>query len=97
LFLINWIEAKKEPDFVITCTHCLTDDYKLEDVDLKAPVKHYTDTPFKFASPEKRTHDRIVTPARLLESTPISKYPPLINGDTEQAILSGITEHNEDK
>lgn len=41
-------KAKKEHNYIIRCTHCMTEDYKLHDVDLNDNVKHYTDTPAKF-------------------------------------------------
>ena len=39
--------AKKDANFVIRCSHCMEEDYRLNDVDLTAPVKWYTDTPQK--------------------------------------------------
>lgn len=39
--------AKKDANFVIRCSHCMEDDYRLNDVDPTAPVKFYTDTPMK--------------------------------------------------
>ena len=40
-------KAKRDPEFVITCSHCKVEDFKLNDVDLEAPIKYYTDTPMK--------------------------------------------------
>ena len=40
-------KAKRDKEFVIKCWHCLTDKYRLEDVNLDDPVKYYTDTPLK--------------------------------------------------
>ena len=40
--------AKMDKDFVIYCCHCAVDDFKLNDVDKEAPVRHYTDTPAKY-------------------------------------------------
>lgn len=37
--------AKKDINFVIRCTHCMENDYRLNDVDPIAPIKFYTDTP----------------------------------------------------
>lgn len=47
-------KAKKDPEFVIRCTHCMTDDYRLSDVDPTSPVKIYTDTPKKFSTPAEK-------------------------------------------
>lgn len=41
-------KAKKDPKYIIRCTHCMTEDYKLVDVDPEEQVKWYTDTPAKF-------------------------------------------------
>jgi len=43
-------KAKQEVNFRICCTHCLTDTYKLLDVAPDAPLRVYTDTPFKLQS-----------------------------------------------
>ena len=40
--------AKKDKKFIIRCTFCLVDDYRLEDVKIEDTVKIYTDSPFKF-------------------------------------------------
>ena len=40
--------AKRDLKFVIKCTHCMKDDFKLQDVDPNEAVKIYTDTPAKF-------------------------------------------------
>ena len=40
--------AKKDHKFVIRCTHCMTEDYRLYDVQPTDQVKHYTDTPAKW-------------------------------------------------
>ena len=31
------------------CSHCMCNDFRLMDVDLEAPPRVYTDTPFKFS------------------------------------------------
>lgn len=41
-------KAKTTSDYVIRCTHCCTDEFKLTDVDPSLPPKEYTDTPAKF-------------------------------------------------
>ena len=41
-------KAKTTTDYVIRCTHCCTDEFKLTDVDPSLPPKEYTDTPAKF-------------------------------------------------
>ncbi len=43
-------KAKNESNFTISCSHCNTLEYKLLDVDPKAPLRVYTDTPFKLQS-----------------------------------------------
>ena len=40
-------KAKNDPKFRILCSHCCANEYKLLDVDLQAPLRVYTDTPFK--------------------------------------------------
>ena len=40
-------KAKKNKQFVIKCSHCFQDDFKLEDVKPEDKVKFYTDSPFK--------------------------------------------------
>ena len=40
-------KAKSNPDFLIMCSHCTQTNYRLTDVDPKAPLKIYTDTPLK--------------------------------------------------
>lgn len=39
--------AKKDTAFVIRCSYCQVDDYRLEDVKEEDTIKHYTDSPFK--------------------------------------------------
>ena len=56
-------KAKKDVDYVIRCTHCMTDDYKLNDVDPQAPIKLYTDTPRKYMTP-------LVSPDKIEMLTP---------------------------
>lgn len=41
-------KAKRDSKFVIRCTHCMTEEYKLLDVVQEKPVKWYTDTPAKW-------------------------------------------------
>lgn len=43
-------KAKVTPNYVIRCCHCMTDEFKLSDVNLADPPKDYTDTPAKFRS-----------------------------------------------
>ena len=40
--------AKTDTNYVISCSHCLNLDFKLNDVDLTEEVRVYTDTPFKY-------------------------------------------------
>ena len=40
--------AKTDVKYVINCSHCLSYEFKLHDVDKSAKVKIYTDTPFKY-------------------------------------------------
>ena len=40
--------AKKDKNFVIRCSYCLEDDFRLDDVKPEETVKFYTDSPFKF-------------------------------------------------
>ena len=40
--------AKTDMKYVISCSHCLSNEFKLHDVDKTAKVKIYTDTPFKY-------------------------------------------------
>lgn len=40
-------KTKKDVSFVIRCSHCLRDDFKLNDVNGEDEVKFYSDTPFK--------------------------------------------------
>jgi hypothetical protein len=48
-------KAKADPNFIITCCHCFSQDFRLEDVQPSSEIKFYTDTPFKNKkhSPEK--------------------------------------------
>ena len=48
-------KAKSNRDYVINCTHCLANDFKLDDVKPEAEIKYYTDSPFKFNSALKPT------------------------------------------
>jgi hypothetical protein len=40
-------KAKKTKSFVIKCSHCFEQDFKLLDVNPDDKIKFYTDTPFK--------------------------------------------------
>lgn len=40
-------KAKKDSNFIIRCSHCMEEDYRLNDVDPTDPIKYYTDTPCK--------------------------------------------------
>ena len=42
-------KAKSDQNFCITCSHCTANEYKLTDVDPHAPLRVYTDTPFKLS------------------------------------------------
>lgn len=41
-------KAQKDSRYLIRCCHCMTDEFKLEDVKEGASVKEYTDTPAKY-------------------------------------------------
>ena len=41
-------KAKNTPAYVIRCTHCMVDEFKLTDVQLEQTPKDYTDTPAKY-------------------------------------------------
>ena len=43
-------KAKTDSNYRITCSHCTSSEYKLFDVDPLAPLRVYTDTPFKLQS-----------------------------------------------
>ena len=45
-------KAKTNPNFLIMCSHCTETNYRLTDVDPKAPLKIYTDTPQKATTNE---------------------------------------------
>lgn len=58
-------KAKKTRSFIIRCSHCFEQDYKLSDVNPNDKVKFYTDTPYKqgyytpggdFKSSEEKPH-----------------------------------------
>ena len=40
-------KAKNDANFCITCSHCTALDFKLTDVKPGAPVRVYTDTPYR--------------------------------------------------
>ena len=40
-------KAKSDTNYVISCSHCLNTEFKLNDIDPNDTVKIYTDTPFK--------------------------------------------------
>ena len=48
-------KAKKEPKFVIRCTHCMTEDYRLFDSVPSETVRVYTDTPAKWQKARQQT------------------------------------------
>jgi hypothetical protein len=55
-------KAKKDFNFTIRCSHCMEEDFRLQDVDLTAAVKFYTDTPNKLAMEQKsESNDKIVS------------------------------------
>lgn len=41
-------KSKQQKGFVIRCSLCFEEDFKLNDVSPNDEIKHYTDTPFKF-------------------------------------------------
>ena len=43
-------KAKQDAKFSINCAHCCESDFKLIDVDKDAPLRVYTDTPFKLTA-----------------------------------------------
>jgi len=43
-------KAKTSTSYVIRCVHCMTDEFKLTDVNLNETPKDYTDTPAKYRS-----------------------------------------------
>ena len=45
-------KSKTDENFVIKCSHCFEEDFRLNDVDPDDKLKHYTDTPFKNAKLE---------------------------------------------
>jgi hypothetical protein len=55
-------KAKKEPKFVIRCTHCMVEDYRLSDVVPSEKVKHYTDTPAKYHKARQTPNPDFETP-----------------------------------
>ena len=50
-------KAKNNTNFIIRCTHCFEDKFKLDDVDPKETVKFYTDTPFKYNLTKDETNN----------------------------------------
>lgn len=51
-------QTKKDSSFVIKCSHCLNDDFKLDDVNHEDEIKFYTDTPFKFKLQDATINDQ---------------------------------------
>ena len=43
-------KAKKDIKFVIRCSHCFENEFRLDDVDHTQKIKHYTDTPMKYTT-----------------------------------------------
>jgi hypothetical protein len=43
-------KAKTSLGYIIRCVHCMTDEFRLSDVNQKDQPKDYTDTPAKFRS-----------------------------------------------
>ena len=62
--------AKKDKSFVIKCSHCLENDFKLDDVNADDKIKFYTDTPLKFQ--KQNNSEKKQTPGNL-NKTPFSK------------------------
>jgi hypothetical protein len=50
-------KTKKDKNFIIKCSHCCEEDFRLEDVTENDTLKYYTDTPFKNMSPVKKFRD----------------------------------------
>ena len=44
---------------MIRCSHCFSDDFKLDDVNPNDKVKFYTDTPFKNCKPKITTAEKL--------------------------------------
>jgi hypothetical protein len=47
-------KAKTTLNYVIRCVHCMTDEFKLTDVNPEEFPKDYTDTPAKYRSKRSR-------------------------------------------
>jgi hypothetical protein len=60
-------KARTDTNFRILCSHCCTSEYKLTDVDKEAPLRVYTDTPFKLSA------SHIPSPNKA-DQTPISHF-----------------------
>ena len=56
-------KARKDPKYVINCSHCYQNEFRLDDVTSEngEPIKHYTDTPFKYLE-RKRPEEETPTP-----------------------------------
>ena len=50
-------KAKSTPNYVIKCCHCMTDEFKLTDVNVNEPPKDYTDTPAKFRAAQRQQQE----------------------------------------
>ena len=63
-------KAKNDSNYQILCSHCVANSYKLTDVDPEAPLRIYTDTPFKLNDTVSRQD---ADPLHLDHETPPAK------------------------
>ena len=63
-------KAKTTLNYVIRCVHCMTDEFKLIDVNPEEHPKDYTDTPAKYWS--KRSKPLTTPKESLLMSIPFN-------------------------
>lgn len=70
--------AKNDDKFRIFCSHCCAEEYKLIDVDLEAPLRVYTDTPFKLgaSSMQEGSNTGPITPVNEFNSGVIDVRTP---------------------
>ena len=59
-------KAKKDSGFVIRCSYCIIDDFRLEDVKEEATVKHYTDSPFKLVKVDSTQAANVTSAFKLM-------------------------------
>jgi len=62
--------TKKDKKFVIKCSHCFSDDFKLDDVKPDDELKFYTDTPFKCTrtagGPDTKKENLVIPPPKVV-------------------------------